>query len=70
MTNLGLLQHSLGLEYFFHLDGITVIQCGYAHQMLIDFGYAKCNAAIVPMHLGLKFKLDMEALIVDIFLYQ
>ncbi len=66
MTNLRLLRHSLGLEYFFHLDGITIIQCGYTCQMLIDFGYAKCTATTVPMHLGLKLKLDMEALVIDI----
>jgi hypothetical protein len=34
--------------------------------MLIDFGYAKCTATTVPMHLGLKLKLDMEALVIDI----
>jgi hypothetical protein len=38
--------------------------------MLIDFGHAKCNATIVPMHPGLKLKLDMESLVVDTFLYQ
>ncbi len=70
MIDLGLLQHSLRLEYFIHPDGITFIQCGYTHKIFIDFGYAKCNASIVPMHLGLKFKLDMEALIVNILLYQ
>lgn len=39
-------------------------------QMLIDFGCAECNVIIVPMHLGLKIKLDMEAPAVDILLYQ
>jgi len=37
--------------------------------MLKDFGYAKCNAATVPMHHGLKLKFDMEALVVDTLLY-
>jgi hypothetical protein len=60
MTDLILLQHSLGLEYFFHPNGITITQRGYAYQMLINFGYTKCNATIIPMHFGLKLKLDME----------
>jgi hypothetical protein len=47
-----------------------VIQFGYARQMLIIFWYAKCNVVIIPMHLGLKLKLDMEALVINIFFYQ
>ncbi len=39
MIDLGLLRHSLGLEHFFHPNGIMITQHGYAHQMFIDFGY-------------------------------
>jgi hypothetical protein len=38
--------------------------------MLIDFWYAECNVVVVPMHLGLKLKLDMEAPTIDTLLYQ
>ncbi len=38
--------------------------------MFVDFGYAKCNANVILMYTSLKLKLYMEALVVDIFLYQ
>ncbi len=70
MTNLKLLWHSLKLEYFFHPNGMTITQHDYTYQMFINFGYMECNATIVPMHLGLKLKFDMEALAINTFLYQ
>jgi hypothetical protein len=36
MTNL--VATFIRLEYFFHPNGITIIQCGYARQMFIDLG--------------------------------
>jgi hypothetical protein len=56
MTDLGLLWHSLGIEYLFHSNGITVTQHGYAVQMFIEFGFLHCNAVAVPMFPRLKLK--------------
>jgi hypothetical protein len=64
MNDLGLLWHSLCIEYLFHSSGIIVAQCSYVAQMLVEFGFLHCNVATVPMFLGLKLKVNMATSIV------
>lgn len=70
MCDLGLLSFSLGIEFMFRSDGISVTQRQYIREMLTKFGLDKCKPAFTPMMEKLRMLLDMQALPADSALYQ
>ena len=70
MTDLGILTHSLGIEFIFHEYGITMTQRRYITTTLEEFGLIDCNSSPTPMLEGTKLKIDMEQPYVDAKLYQ
>jgi hypothetical protein len=70
MEDLGLLIHSLGLEYICQLDGFNLTQQGYAIQILAEFGLENYNPIMFPMIKNLHFTKDMGSSWVDAHLYR
>jgi hypothetical protein len=69
MEDLGLLIHSLGLEYIRQLDGFIVTQQGYAAQILAKFGLENCSPTIIRMIENLHFTKDMGGFLLDAHFY-
>lgn len=70
MSDLGLLSYSLGIEFMFWPDGISVTQRQYIREMLTEFGLDKCKPAPTPMMEKLRLLPDMQAPPADSALYQ
>ncbi|OAE32015.1 hypothetical protein AXG93_2772s1250 [Marchantia polymorpha subsp. ruderalis] len=70
MSDLGLLSYSLGIEFMFRPDGISVTQRQYIREMLTEFGLDKCKPAPTPMMEKLRLLPDMQAPPADSALYQ
>lgn len=70
MSDLGLLSYSLGMEFLFRSDGLSVTQRQYIREMLTEFGLEKCKPAPTPMMEKLKLLPDMKAPLADSTKYQ
>ena len=70
LTDLGILIHSLGIEFIFHEHGITMTQRRYITTTLEEFGLIDCNSSPTPMQEGTRLKINMEQPYVDAKLYQ
>lgn len=70
MSDLGLLSHSLGLEFLFQPKGILVTQRQYIREMFDEFSLASCKSVPTPMHEKLKLTRDMEAPFANATRYQ
>lgn len=70
MSDLGLLSHSLGLEFKFTSSGLLLTQCQYVKELLADFGMADCRPVATPMIEKLRLDPDMAAPPVDSTTYQ
>jgi hypothetical protein len=56
MTNLGQLEHYLGVNFTIFKEGIFLSQSLYIKEMLQSFGMADYNPTKIPMAKGTKFE--------------
>ena len=68
MTNLGILYHSLGIEFIFHECGIIMTQRRYIETTL-EFELIGYNPSRTPMLEGTEFIINMGQPYVDAKLY-
>ena len=56
MTKLGILSHTLDIEFIFHERGITMTRKRYITTTLEEFGLIHCNPSPTLMWKGLNLK--------------
>ena len=62
MLDLGLLHHSLGIQ-FMHIDGgIALCQTKHIETLLQHFGLEDCKPIAIPMEIGLQLSLIENSL--------
>lgn len=70
MSDLGLLSHSLGMEFQFLSEGIVVTQRTYVREILMEFSLSDCRPQHTPMAEKAQLQPDMAAPPADPALYQ
>ena len=70
MSDLGVLSHSLGMEFQFSDAGIAITQRAYVSDMLAEFGLSDCKPSPTPMVEKEHLEPDMLAPPTDQTLYQ
>lgn len=70
MIDLGILSHSLGIEYIFHERKITMPQKRFITTIEEEFRLIDYNHSPTPILEGTKFKIDMEQPYANAKLYQ
>ena len=70
MIDLGILSHSLAIEFIFRECEITMTQRRYITTTLKEFGLIDYNPSPIPMLEGIEFQINVEQPYVDAKLYQ